>query len=189
MNKLVEFTDEEIVKLALIDADSYGELIRRYEKKIFYYIARILNQYKDAEDLTQDTFIKAYENLAGFNFKFKFSSWLYRIAHNIAVNFIKKNYKNKVYSLDEYEFFANTVSTKENILQELIGREQDEILIKAMMKLPLKYRGFLQLFYFEGKSYIEIADILKVSANSVGPMIIRGKKMLKQLVLEVESGK
>lgn len=188
-NKWAKLSDEEIVKLVYKDADVYAELIRRYEKPIFHYIARIINQYKDAEDLTQEAFIKAYENLGGFNFKFKFSSWLYRIAHNLSVNFIKKHYKNSVQSLEANEYLKNTLATNENILQELIGREREDLLVKALGKMPIKYREIIELAYFEEKSYVEIADILKVSVNSVGPMVNRGKKLLKQIVEESENGR
>lgn len=92
-----EKKDEDIVKEVINgDKEAFGFLIYRFEKKIFRYINRFIYDDNEAEDLLQGVFIKAYINLNSFNFNFKFSPWVYRIAHNEIVNYIKKQQKNKL---------------------------------------------------------------------------------------------
>lgn len=182
-------TDEELALLALREAEVFGEIIKRYKNKINRYIARLINQYAEAEDLTQETFIKAYENLASFNPKLKFSSWLFRIAHNLSVNFIKKNYKYKISSLEKNTYLSNILASQENILELIIKQESDEAVTTNLSRLALKYREPLQLYYLDGKSYLEIADILHISINSVGPTIIRAKVRLKKIMEDESNGR
>ena len=93
----VDKKDEEIIKDILKgDKESFGVLIYRFEKKLFRYINRFIYDTNEAEDLMQVVFIKAYTNLNGFNFNYKFSPWIYRIAHNEIVNYIKKKQRNKI---------------------------------------------------------------------------------------------
>ena len=89
--------DEEVIKDILKgDKDAFGVLIYRFEKKLFRYINSFVYDINEAEDLMQIVFIKAYTNLNGFNFNYKFSPWIYRIAHNEIVNYIKKKQRNKI---------------------------------------------------------------------------------------------
>ncbi len=182
--------DEALVELTFKDPEIFGELIKRYSSKIYYYIYRLLNKHSlDAEDLTQDTFIKAYQNLASFNTKLKFSSWIYRIAHNEAVNYIKKNYRYPIHSIEQNEYLKNTLESDENILERIIKHEDDSLVLDVLARLSVKYRAPIELYYFENKSYLEIADILHISINSVGPTIRRAKKKLKIIIKEFEDGK
>jgi RNA polymerase sigma-70 factor (ECF subfamily) len=175
-------TDEQLVDIIRReDQELYKYIIHRYEKKLFHYIKKYIFDSDNIKDVLQTVFIKAYKNLYGFDINRKFSSWIYRIAHNEAINNIKKKSNNNI-SLDEIEY---------KIIDEVIdlNKEIDEGFLKkkinkSLYKLKLKYREPLILFYFEEKTYEEISDILKIPRNTVGTFISRGKEKLKKIILE-----
>ena len=91
-------SDEELAILSLKDKENFSQIVNRYASKIQRYIARVTGNWQESEDINQEVFFKAYVNIASFNPKLKFSSWLYRIAHNESVNYIKKNYRQEMLS-------------------------------------------------------------------------------------------
>jgi RNA polymerase sigma-70 factor (ECF subfamily) len=96
-----DLNDEQIVKqVQKGEIDAFGILIARFDKKLLRYISRFVFDINEAEDILQNVFIKTYSNLNGFNFQYKFSSWIYRIAHNEVVNYIRKASKRKVAIID-----------------------------------------------------------------------------------------
>src|SRR5574344_1375579 len=109
MNKLEieEKTDIELVKLSLENQDNYVFIINKYEERMTRYIKRLGSlSSDDIEDLLQDIFLKVYKNLNNFNPELKFSSWIYRIAHNETINKFKKNH-NVNLDFDDIDFFIN----------------------------------------------------------------------------------
>jgi RNA polymerase sigma-70 factor (ECF subfamily) len=173
-------TDEQLALETSKNKEAFGELVERYSEKIHYYIARLIGSFQEAEDTTQDVFIKAYENIASFNSKLKFSSWLYRIAHNEAVNFIKKNYRYK--KVEYNEDIENHQIESEDLILKIIKNENAKEVHNALLKLKTSEKEVLQLYYFEDKKYVEISDILQISINSVGPKIKRAKDKLKKII-------
>ncbi len=173
-------SDNEIVKLTTDkDKDAYTGLVERYQGKLFAYIFRLTNNKEEAVDLVQEVFLKAYKNLKSFDTKKKFSSWIYRIAHNESVNWLKKNTRYKKQSIDDDE---NKIDIEDNNdLSEMIviGQERQELLEKLDI-LPIKYKQVLVLRYIEEKTYKEISVIMKKSVNAVGILINRAKKKLSE---------
>lgn len=178
-----KLNDEQIVK-AILDGnnDAYREIIRRYEEKLSHYLRKFINDKDDIEDVLQVVFIKTYKNLHGFDMSRKFSSWIYRISHNEAINHIKK-YKNTRICLDdvEYKLIDDKVDIKREADRMFLKKEIEEVL----NDLKLKYREPLVLFYLEDKSYEEISDILRIPKNTVGTLILRGKKLIKEKLEEI----
>ena len=181
-------TDEEIVEVVInSDRERYSELVARYEGKLHRYARYILGNEADAKDIVQETFIKAFVNLKSFNTAKKFSSWIYRIAHNEAINRLKKN-KKMVLSLD-LDFFDSLLSGVSSSVggdpnDPLEEYEKDELkreVGNGLSKLSLKYREVITLYYLQDKSYEEISDILRVPLGTVGTRMNRGKKLLKEL--------
>lgn len=170
-------SDEELAKKTIENPESFNPLIEKYAKKIRRYVARIIGNWQDSEDLTQEIFLKAYENIASFNSKLKFSSWLYRIAHNESVNFIKKNYRHK--NIEFSDEIKNDLFNDKSTLQKIIEKEESKAVREGLLKLSSRDRELLELYYFEKKSYLEISDILKLSVNSIGPTIKRARLKLK----------
>jgi len=174
-------TDEEIVSLVILgEKERFSELMERYEEKLVRYVAFLLNKKtEDTEDLVAETFIKAYQNLPGFEKDKKFSSWIYRIAHNLVIDYFRKN-KIKEKKLLEEEW--QEIGDELLIEDEIIKIEEKEKLGKALGKLNLEEKNLVRWFYFEEKGYEEIGDILRISIGNVGVKLNRAKKKLKKLM-------
>ncbi len=175
-------TDQELVELALQNPDDYYYLIKKYEKKIGQYINRLsCLTPEDSEDLLQEIFLAAYKNLNSYNPKLKFSSWLYRIAHNKTISFWRKNQKNAPISLDlNQDFLAFLADEKKDAVQKLIQKNNQEEIKKAVQELKEKYREVIILKFFEEKSYQEIADILRKPSGTIATLLNRAKKQLRK---------
>lgn len=169
-------TDEKLVEEVLKNKQLFEEIINRYEKKILKYIYYLVGDKNEAEDIAQEVFIKTYINLAGFDKNLKFSSWLYRIAHNQAVNFLKKKKINL--SFDEKIFL---VESNQKVEEEITKKEIEKALKKCFQKLPVLYREIIDLYYFENLLYEEISDVLKIPSGTVAIRLSRAKKILKKL--------
>ncbi len=180
-------SDNQLVQLALKNPDDYLYLIEKYESKLTRYIHRTVRvMQEDAEDLLQDIFIKVYRNLNGFNQNLKFSSWIYRIAHNEILNYA---YKKGKYS----DFIQTDISDSDetSIIDKMPGTEDSnadfeakqshEKILSALMELPIKYREALVLRFFEDKSYNEISDILRKPDGTVATLINRAKRKFEKI--------
>jgi len=177
-----EMTDEELViKIRKGDGTLFDELVKRYEQKLLRYVNYLTSGNDIANDVVQDTFIKVYINLNSFKTDLKFSSWIYRIAHNETMNRLRK-YNFRMFQLDA-DFVDRFVQAPENVETQLEREETSKNVTKALNNLPLKYKVPLVLYYMEDKSYDEIGDILKVSTGTVGTLINRGKKRLKDVLV------
>ena len=178
-----KMSDENLVVLVCTkNQELYEEIVKRYQNKLLRYVKYLIKDQHKSEDVVQETFIKAFINLRGFNTKKKFSSWIYRIAHNEAINNVKK-YKKEVF-LSEKGWAKNSFAHEESIHQKISDKEIKEYLKNCLSGLPLKYREPITLFYLEEKSYKEISNILRLSVGGVGARINRAKKILKILCKE-----
>lgn len=181
-NSTAEETDLEIVKRVQTgDADAFGVLMERYETKLTRYLGRFLQQDDAITDVLQDALIKAYVNIQSFDAAYSFSSWIYRIAHNEAVNAIKKK-KSTPFSWFDPEalvpYFAYNDKTEKSIDNDTLKKHID----KVLSELPSMYREVLVLSFYEELSYKEIALVLKIPISSVGVRINRAKKKALELV-------
>lgn len=169
-------TDQEIINLTLNEDKNHFEvLVEKYQRQILAYTARLLNfNQHDAEDAASNAFMKAFINLGSYNPSLKFSSWLYRIAHNESINCIKKNSKH-------YSFNPQTSDYLE-IINFDFEKPKKEDLEKILNKLNPNDRNLLILFYFEQKSLQEISEILKTTAGSVKTRLNLARKKAKQFV-------
>ncbi len=174
-------TDEEIVSLVILgEKEKFGELVEKYEEKLMRYVTFLLNRKtEDTEDIVAETFIKAYQYLTGFEDDKKFSSWIYRIAHNLVIDYFRKN---KVKEKELFDEEWQEIGDEVLIEDEIIKNEEKEKLTKALKKLSLEERNLVRWFYFEEKSYEEIGDILRISIGNVGVKLSRMKKKLKELM-------
>ena len=184
--KIEEKRDIDLVKLSLENQDNYIFIIDRYENKITRYIKRLGSlSNEDIEDLLQDIFMKVYKNLNNFNLELKFSSWIYRIAHNETINKFKKNH-NVNLNFDDIDFFINKMSDcidchKENIEKNLDNKISRVKINETFSKMDIKYKEVLILKFVEDKDYNEISDIIKKPINTVGTLINRAKKQFKNI--------
>ncbi len=179
--KYKSMSDIEIVESVKKDLSAYKYIIDRYETKLFRYIQRILYISKeDTEDILQEVFLKAYKNINGYDSKYSFSSWIYRIAHNEAISFLRKK-KSVIESNQDIEIF-DKISSGEDIGDDFVIELKRKEVRELLSKLDSKYREVLILRYFEDMGYNEISDILHTSVGNVSSLIDRGKKKFKILV-------
>lgn len=171
-------SDEEVVVMVREeDQECYSEIIRRYEMKLGRYLRKFVSDPHERADILQDVFIKAYRNLYGFNTSLRFSSWIYRIAHNEAVNFLRKARGPEILLDDvEYKLIGAGIDIEESIDREMKKKRLEE----ALQHIDARYKEPLMLFYFDEMTYEEISDILRIPKNTVGTYISRGKKALKE---------
>lgn len=159
---------ESIQSVLAGDYNKFEYIVKKYEPAIYRYTLYLLNySIHDAEDATSEAFIKAYKNLASYNFSYSFSSWLYRIAHNQAVTIIRK--KSKFFSIDLNDFIH--LLSKEQPVHQFTS---DDVL-KVLQNLSLNDKTILLLYYNEEKSLKEIADIFKLSENTIAKRISRAR--------------
>jgi RNA polymerase sigma-70 factor, ECF subfamily len=182
LNELKSQKDEELVVLSLNDAQVFGLLIDRYETKLKRYIHRLTNvSDDDVQDLLQDVFIKAYYNLNGFDTSLSFSSWMYRIAHNVVISQhrkIKARPQGHAISIDEdlLRVLASELETDKEVHLSYLQKNIQSV----FAQMDIKYIEVLQLRYFEQKDYKEISDILKKPTGTVSTLLSRAKKQFKQ---------
>jgi RNA polymerase sigma-70 factor, ECF subfamily len=191
--KVEELSDNELVEIIRKkDQERYSEIVDRYQTKLFVYIYRLIGNKEEAEDLLQDVFVKAYKNLNSYDTSRKFSSWIYRIAHNEAVNFIKRKSLKRFISFDAITSTKDkldTSSEEEGADKAWLRKEVSKEVSDAMKKLPFKYNQVLTLRYYSDQSYEEIAEILGKPVNTVGTLINRAKKKLSEELKNLNNNK
>ncbi|MCD5381325.1 MAG: RNA polymerase sigma factor [Candidatus Pacebacteria bacterium] len=174
-------SDEELVKHTLQDKSVFGELVERYEAKLTRYIIRLgVRDIDDQLDVLQDIFLKTYRNLNAFDTSLKFSSWIYRIAHNEAISWYrKKNVRPEGHLIGDSEEMLSFLSAKTESADVSFDKTINaEVVNEALLEIDSKYREAIILRFFEHKEYEEISDILKIPTGSVGTLLHRGKKQL-----------
>ncbi len=183
MDGATEQTDEQLVALSLKDKEAFGLLINRYDAPLSRYIRRLgAHDDEDILDILQETFIKVYRNLNEFDTSLKFSSWIYRIAHNEAISWFRKKHVRP-----EGHLVHDSEAVIELSHSEEWGSEYHfdtslsaDVLNTAIEQLSDKYREVVILRFFEHKEYDEISDILKIPIGSVGTLVHRAKKEIKK---------
>lgn len=175
-------SDSELIQ-ATINGDqrAFKIFIEHYQKPIFSYLYLFLCQNRDvAEDITQTVFLKVHQNLNSINLSKSIKSWIYRIAHNEASNYLRYISRKKESSLDEEQW--SKVADQKKQLADDASYEYSELIQAALGTIKPIYREVIVLYYFEEKSYKEIATILNSSTNSVGTRIRRAKQHIKKVL-------
>jgi len=167
--------------------DCFDLIINRYEQKLFCYVMRFVCNADEARDIVQNVFIKALKHIYSFDCDKKFSSWIYRIAHNETMNWLTRNKHRKCVSIDdesEQKEVVDLSDTTATALDEWFQIELRDELHDAVAQLPKNYAEVIELHYFEDKSYKEISKIMNKPTSSVGTLLRRAKKQLLLVVLE-----
>ncbi|GAB4117585.1 MAG: RNA polymerase sigma factor SigW [Candidatus Caldatribacteriota bacterium] len=185
----------KIIELCLLGKTKYfSRLIDNYRHMIYNLAYRMSNNLQEAEDIAQETFIKAFQYLDHFNPNYKFSTWLYQIALNI----IRDRFKKKEifsYSLDTPKEGADTESLPPEPVDHthnpeyiLTRKEEAELIQRAINALPLKYKEVIILRHIQDLSYLEIARILKLSESTVKIRLFRAREQLKKEIEKKGTG-
>lgn len=178
-------SDSEAVRLSLEHKDAYLLVVERYEKKLSSYIRKLgIVLKEDVQDVLQDVFVKAYQNLNAFDRQLSLSTWLYRITHNETMSFFRRRkVRPDGHTELNSEEILTTLQSADNLVKELDSRYDSSTIARAIEKLPELYKEVIVLAYFEHKKYEEISDIIQVSPNTVATRISRAKSRLKEVLL------
>lgn len=188
--------DYKLVKRALDDGDqkAYAELMGRYRDSVFYMLLKMVNNKDDAEDLTVEAFGKAFKRLSQYTPNFAFSTWLFRIATNNCIDFIRRKRKN-TFSLDRpfeddeggemvVDIRSDTMDPEEHIMK----KQKIMMLHDLVDKLKPRYRTLIEMRYFQELSYEEIAAELDLPLGTVKAQLFRAREFLYN-VLKNTQGK
>ena len=163
------------------DLEAFGELVRRYQKPVFRIVLRMVRSPDDADDLTQDTFVRAHRGLKTFKDEYDFHPWLYRIAVNQAINFLNKRKRQAAADLDEVpEGDIRAGPEPESPLQSASRQELLTRLELALDKLPEEQRTVFLLRVQEGLSYEEIAETMETPKGTVMSRLARARMALRK---------
>lgn len=183
-------TDEQLVALVLKgDRDRFGELIGRYQARLVNYLYRLLRNLDDAHDLAQEVFLKVYQALDRFDPQYRFSTWLFRVAQNAAIDQIRRQ-RLKLVSMqrdggdgdDPHEMdFPSPTPTPYG---DLRNSERGGAIQEAVDALPWEYRELILLRHFSELSYEEIAQMKRLPLGTVKNKLFRGRQMLKERLAE-----
>lgn len=156
------------------DIDAFKEIVTLYKKPIYNLCFRMLNSREEAEDATQEAFIKIYRGINTYNGKCKFSSWAFKIASNVCIDAIRKR-KTYTVSIDDYEI-PDEYTPEENYIDNEIKRDVNT----AVESLPQMYKEVVIYYHFMNLSYKEISDILDEPMTKVKNRLYRARLMLRQ---------
>lgn len=164
--------------------EQYEYFLDRYGQQVFVLVDRIVSCQEDAEELTQDVFLKAFQQLSSFKAESSFSTWIYRIATNLAISAVRKK-RNDVLRLDD-SVFANLSDTQVDEALEDESEEQMERLQQAMNQLEADERALITLYYLEEKPLAEVAFILGITEGNAKVKLHRIRKKLYVLIKNQE---
>lgn len=174
------------------DQKAYAELMKLYRDSIYFILMKIVKNSDDAEDLTLETFGKAFKYLDKYSPQYAFSTWLFRIAVNNSIDFIRhKNNSpqcvdNESLNMEQEQLIEHSQSEVTPTPEEhIMDKQRVEMLRCAVSQLPDKYRKVVELRYYEELSYEEIAERLNISLSNVKIQLLRAKNMLSQLMVNV----
>ncbi len=171
------------------DQKAYAELVSLYRDSIYYLMMKIVKNSDDAEDLTQETFGKAFRNLHAYSPQYAFSTWLYRIAVNNSIDYIRHKHNSPqcvdddLFSLTSEQLIDRSTSNHTQTPEDMvIDKQRIHMLRAAVQQLPEKYRTVVELRYYDELSYEEIASTLNITLSNVKIHLLRAKGMLSQIM-------
>ncbi|MDX2196944.1 MAG: sigma-70 family RNA polymerase sigma factor [Cytophagales bacterium] len=170
------------------DQKAYAELMKRYRKSVFHLVLKMVRNADEAEDLTIEAFAKAFKGLHKFNPEFTFSTWLFRIATNNCIDYIRKK-RVQTTSIDtpmkDNDGDEMSIDIKDNALDpedEAIKQQKIDLIRTIVTKLPSKYQVLIKMRYFQELSYEEIAETLEFPLGTVKAQLHRAKELLFDMV-------
>lgn len=180
--KCQNLEDKELVALSLNDSQYFYCLMKRYEEKLTNYVRRFTYlSGDDIADVVQESFISAYQHLNDCDCDLKFSSWLYRIVHNQAINFMKKNKQSVKIDVENDDEFVEWLVADTNIEKETVAKHFNDYVKTVIEKLKPDYKEVIVLKFFEDKDYSEISDILQKPMGTVATLLSRAKIQFKEI--------
>lgn len=184
---------EELSDLQLIEEVRSGkrraftELMRRYQQRVYWVARRIVGTHEDADDIAQETFVKAFIALGDFRGESSFFTWLYRIAVNLSLNAVRK--KQLMNYLRESEIINRIFPSPEDPSREVEFKETQTLLDEAIARLPEKQRAVFVMRYYDEMSYEEISEVMKTSVGGLKANFFHAlRKVREYMTNEIPSG-
>jgi len=178
--------DVELVQKAKQgDSKAYDKLVVQYRDVVYAIVYRMVRNKQEAEDLTQEAFIKAHKSIGSFNEDYAFSTWLFKIATNNCIDFFRKR-KLKTYSMDETikykegEIKQEYADPDPDVEYEIVANERTQIIRNAIDELPEKYRIVIELRHQKEHSYEQISEDLELPLGTIKARIFRAREMLNK---------
>lgn len=182
--------DDKYVSEALSGKeDSYSKLVDKYQKPLYFHIRKMIKEVELVEDLVQEVFMKAFHNLSSYSNEYAFSTWLYRIATNHTIDYLRKK---KLQTLSINEPYKSNDGEMEIQLPDesfatdspVMKKERKAIVQHAIENLPEKYRAVIEMRHMEEKSYQEISEILDLPLGTVKAHIFRARELLYKALID-----
>jgi RNA polymerase sigma-70 factor (ECF subfamily) len=168
--------------------EAFRYLIDRYKDRTYNLAFRICGNREEAEEVTQDAFLKVFRSLKGFKMKSSFATWLYRIVYNTAISYVR-NKKKGILSLEDFPAEAADFAGK-NISEEEAEKEYRNALVNfALQKINEEERGLISLFYYEEMSTEEISDFTGISKSNIKVKLFRARQKMLEIIEKVEKKK
>lgn len=188
--------DYKLIQLALHKGDqkAYAELLSRYRESVYFMMLRMCNNKDDAEDLTIEAFGRAFKRLEQYTPNFAFSTWLFKIASNNAIDFLRNKKKTNSLSLDSrmendegQEFSKNIKSPTLDPEENIIKKQKIDVLRDVVEKLKPRYKELVKMRYYEELSYEEIAAKLELPVGTVKAQLFRARDFLYNILKNSEN--
>lgn len=176
-------TNDDQIIINLInngDTNAFSVLVDRYKDLVFTLAIRMMKNREEAEEVTQDTFIKIYKSLRKFKGDSKLSTWIYKVAFNSCLDRLK-SYKREYLKVTIDEFTEHQVKTIDNALDSLVEEERKQKIQDCLQQLPSEDSFLLTLYYFEEQSLDEIANVVGLTANNLKVKLFRSRKKLASI--------
>lgn len=184
MKEEIFISDYDLIQNCLKgEQDSFAELVARYKRLIYSVVCKFIADREEADDVSQEIFLRIYKSLGSYNPQYKFSTWSVKIATNMCLDVLRKKKINSV-PMEEIEAITSDEDTPE---KRFISREKSREIQKAIDSLPEKYRTPIILYHHKGVSYKEMTQMLKQPMSVIKNRIYRARLMLRDSLLSSQA--
>jgi len=163
------------------DQDAFAQLVQRHQRRVFNLVFRMLQQYEEANEVTQEAFLAAWQSLSSFRGDARFSTWLYRIAYNCALKQLEQRKRdNALQVVMQAEQIRGSTGQEERIDATIEARARQALVQEHLSMLPTKYRIVLVLRHLQEMTYEEMAEILSIPIGTIKTHLFRARNLLKE---------
>jgi len=182
---VLSFTEQEEANLVAAskkgDQDSFAQLVQQHQRRVFNLVFRMLQQYEEANEVTQETFLAAWLGLPSFRGDARFSTWLYRIAYNCALKQLEQRKRDRAIQVElQTEEMVASSTQEQRVDAEIESRARQALVHEQLANLPAKYRIVLVLRHLQDMTYEEMAEILTMPIGTIKTHLFRARNLLKE---------
>jgi len=177
----IEQDDAALVSASQVgDQDAFALLVQRHQRRVFNLVYRMLQQYEEANEVTQETFLAAWQGLSGFRGNALFSTWLYRIAYNCTLKQIEQRKRDNALQVAIQTEQTELIDSDERVGAQLEAYDRQKLVREYLSTLPAKYRIVLVLRHLQEMTYEEMAEILTLPIGTIKTHLFRARNLLKE---------